>query len=776
MYLTVNTLLKDSELEELYEYLYPYYEAGLDAVIVQDMGVLRFVREHFPGLKIHVSTQMTLCSGYGAKLLKSMGASRIVPARELSLGELRDMKENSGIEIEAFIHGAMCYCYSGQCLFSSILGGRSGNRGRCAQPCRLPYSVTVDGKKCENRYLLSLKDMCTIEHIPELVEAGIDSFKIEGRMKKPEYAAGVTQIYRRYLDRYYELREREGTDNAEEACRRALKGVDRAKEAYQRELKGEASKKDIKQLHSLYIRSEVQDGYLFRRNGRDMISADSPAYSPADESLLDAIREKHLSSRLKLPVVMKAEFHVGEPAEILMYCTVETDWEHGYPHLIQAVVKGKSVEKALKQPVTEENIRNQLGKLGDSAFGVEKMEVKADADCFYPLKAINELRRAAVSELERQILRDRRYESSAAHTDDSKLTDEKLGTASCPDDSGKQTGDKVCFNERLAAMNKPSCDTETMQSSQTGYAISVSTWEQAEALAGWLASSPEKKLLRIYLAADLILEEVLGDDRAGKGQNLCRRLSHAGEVYAALPYILRKGEREYLHQLYETVQRSEWIQGFLVRSMDGLGFLESVGNTMPCRGDAGVYVWNQYSVRELATKFSGFCLPYELNASEQRRLLEKSRSGGLDPRLLGGNRCISAHCGSKPWWEKIVYGRIPMMITANCLYRTAAKCRREQEGNGKEILADRRVLRLWDRYHKEFPVAVDCCHCVNIIYNSVPLSLHQELAKWRGMTDLRIDFTMESPAEVRQMLDVFLGGEPFPQIEYTTGHEKRGVE
>ena len=181
IYLTVNTLVKEREFPSLYDFLLPFYENGLDGVIIQDMGVFTFIREHFPGLELHASTQMTITGAYGASLLKKEGACRIVPARELSLKEIIEIKNKVDIEIETFVHGAMCYCYSGQCLFSSILGGRSGNRGRCAQPCRLPYRV--DGGPEE--YPLSMKDMCTIELLPELIEAGIDSFKIEGRMKKP---------------------------------------------------------------------------------------------------------------------------------------------------------------------------------------------------------------------------------------------------------------------------------------------------------------------------------------------------------------------------------------------------------------------------------------------------------------------------------------------------------------------------------------------------------------------------------------------------------------
>ena len=208
LYLTVNTLLKANEIQDLREYIQPLYEAGLDACIVQDYGVFQFLKRNFPQMELHASTQMTITGANGASLLKDLGASRIVPARELSLEEIKVMKEETGLEMETFVHGAMCYCYSGQCLFSSILGGRSGNRGRCAQPCRLPYQVSLsDDLATKNKhktqkeyYPLSLKDMCTLEHIEALMDAGIDSFKIEGRMKKAEYAAGVTAIYRKYID------------------------------------------------------------------------------------------------------------------------------------------------------------------------------------------------------------------------------------------------------------------------------------------------------------------------------------------------------------------------------------------------------------------------------------------------------------------------------------------------------------------------------------------------------------------------------------------------
>ena len=262
LYLTVNTLLKEQELEEkLYAYLYPYYRQGLDAVIVQDIGVLRFIRKTFPDLPVHASTQMTITGVDGAKLLEKEGVTRVVTARELGIEEVRKIAEETDLEIESFVHGALCYCYSGQCLFSSFLGGRSGNRGQCAQPCRLLYQAEGDDK---SRHLLSLKDICTLDLIPEMVEAGIDSFKIEGRMKKPEYVAAVAHLYRKYMDLYLELLERapEGTDPEVFAKQKF-----RVEEA------------DRSVLLDLYNRGGFHTGYYHTQNGREMVSLDRPNHA-----------------------------------------------------------------------------------------------------------------------------------------------------------------------------------------------------------------------------------------------------------------------------------------------------------------------------------------------------------------------------------------------------------------------------------------------------------------------------------------------------------------
>ena len=242
--MTVNTLLKEAELQALPEYIAPYYEAGLDAAIVQDLGALAVLHRQFPLLSLHASTQTTVTGPESARLFRSLGVSRVIPARELSLEELVRIKQETGLEVESFVHGALCYAYSGQCFMSSLLGGRSGNRGRCAQTCRLPYSLVRDHEKpSKQSLLLSCKDLCSLDLIPMLAASGIDSLKIEGRMKSPRYTAGVVSIWRKYLDLY----AREGEEGFSVAAE------DRAR------------------LLDLFDRGGQTEGYYRKHNGRDMI-------------------------------------------------------------------------------------------------------------------------------------------------------------------------------------------------------------------------------------------------------------------------------------------------------------------------------------------------------------------------------------------------------------------------------------------------------------------------------------------------------------------------
>lgn len=362
-YLTVNTLVKNKEAaKELYEFILPLYLAGLDAVIVQDFGVMQFLREQFPQLHIHISTQMSVSNVCGARFLKDHGADRIVTARELSLAEIKQIQKEAKIEIESFVHGALCFSYSGQCLMSSLIGQRSANRGRCAQPCRLPYDVYDSSgrglNEKEKNYPLSLKDLCTIDLLPDMLESGITSFKIEGRMKQVDYAAGVVGIYRDYLDRY-------------EAHGRAGYQV----EARDREL-----------LLGYGNRSGFTDGYYKKRNGSSMVTWVAPNHRHENQ---ESVSIPELKRAVNIEILAQS----GK--ELLFTISSEAN------HVIKT---GPVLGIAEKRPTSEEVIKEKVTKLGNTVFYCEELRILNDPNVFVPMTALNELRREAVLELSSQIL------------------------------------------------------------------------------------------------------------------------------------------------------------------------------------------------------------------------------------------------------------------------------------------------------------------------------------------------------------------------------------
>lgn len=341
VYLTVNTLIKNSEFSKLYDYLLPYYKRGLDAVIVQDIGVVKAIHEYFPSMEIHTSTQMTVTGADGVRFLSQFGVTRVVMAREVSLAEMKRIHEETGMELEAFVHGALCYSYSGQCLFSSILGGRSGNRGRCAQPCRLPY--TVEGKKDE--YILSLKDMCGIKALDKLHDAGVYSLKIEGRMKQLEYACGVVKYYRSYID--------------------SMKPVTDA---------------DYDRIKAIGNRCGFTDRYYFDHNGSDMVTYVKPNFV---SNAAEPSPEKR-----KLSIEGELVLREGEPGSL----TVKRG-DVTYKASIEPV------SAALKAPLDKKAAIDRINKTGDTDFEFSHIKAQIGENVFVPNGALNKLRRDAISGL-----------------------------------------------------------------------------------------------------------------------------------------------------------------------------------------------------------------------------------------------------------------------------------------------------------------------------------------------------------------------------------------
>lgn len=362
VYLTVNTLIKNSEFSKLYDYLLPYYKRGLDAVIVQDIGVVKAIHEYFPSMEIHTSTQMTVTGADGVRFLSQFGVTRVVMAREVSLAEMKCIHEETGMELEAFVHGALCYSYSGQCLFSSILGGRSGNRGRCAQPCRLPY--TVEGKKDE--YILSLKDMCGIKALDKLHDAGVYSLKIEGRMKQLEYACGVVKYYRSYID--------------------SMKPVTDA---------------DYDRIKALGNRCGFTDRYYFDHNGSDMVTYVKPNFV---SNAAEPSPEKR-----KLSIEGELVLREGEPGSL----TVKRG-DVTYKASIEPV------SAALKAPLDKRAAIDRINKTGDTDFEFSHIKAQIGENVFVPNGALNKLRRDAISGLCDKLLK-KYYRDDARYADISSM-------------------------------------------------------------------------------------------------------------------------------------------------------------------------------------------------------------------------------------------------------------------------------------------------------------------------------------------------------------------
>ena len=757
IYLTVNTLLKEKEVtKELYHFIEKYYKAGVDAVIVQDVGVLHFLTKYFPELPIHASTQMTLVSADGVKVLEQYPITRLVPARELSLEEIKNIRNNTALEIEAFVHGALCYCYSGQCLFSSMIGGRSGNRGRCAQPCRMAYSVLEDGKKkADNLYVLSPKDMCTLEQIPELIKAGIDSFKIEGRMKRPEYAAGVTSAYRLMTDLYTEYGEEEFYQYLKKHPNILKEQLDNVADLYNRGgftkgyyvqyhgksmmsmkrpnhtgLKvGEVSKiqgiragisleKKINAQDVLEIRTDSGESYEFTIGKAGIeektgwyetnvkkgfpLKKGQEVYRTKNEALLNRLRETYVEGQVQLPVVAKCIAIPNQPA-VLTVSLQAHQKSSLLPRVddenlrnITVTVTGEEVMEAKNAPMTEEKIKEQLNKTGESDFFFEKLEVIVGEKTFLPVGKIKELRRMAFEQLKEQLLQGYRRQLQ-----------EKQLQPIIENISNKQETEVIAL---------------------------VSEKSQ------WNVVLEDNRISTIYLdLQNLSLKEQV---------ELCKQTKEQGKkTFLVLPHIFREKEKlRYKAELEQFLEGN--LDGFLVKSLEELTFLKEyqLDTKFELRLNYNLYVFQKESkqfFREKALK--RFTAPLELNEEE---LL-----------FLGVEDC-----------DFIVYGRMPLMVSAQCVRDNVFHCTLGQKTEG---------IVLSDRIGAEFPVRQICTSCYNVIYNSACFSLlGMGIREKFSPAGFRLDFTIETSEEVKKVIDAFFSEDTkmLNTGPYTKGHLKRGVE
>ncbi|MCF8011382.1 MAG: U32 family peptidase [Clostridiales bacterium] len=462
VYAAVNTIIADTEMEDAIDFLYFLYNAGVDAVIIQDLGLLKVAGSVIPELELHASTQMTVHNNDGAKLLGKAGIDRIVLARELSLEEIADIKSQSGVEVEVFIHGALCICYSGQCLMSSMIGGRSGNRGRCAQPCRMRYSledqsgkVLNDGQK-NGEYLLSPKDLNLSENMPRLIEAGIDAFKIEGRLKRAEYVATVTRIYRTIIDRvvdgnFYITGEekkdlaqifnrgftagyffgRSGRDmmSSKRPNNRGLllgrvKCYDKIKSLVEIKLENTLNTGDGLEVwvsrggrvgidvHEILINGKKANsafsGDVIKLHANGDIRCGDRVFKNYDAVLMERAKKTYTSERetKKIPVIITIHAAVGQE----MHVSIED--EEGCKGKGATAVRG---EQAAKRPLDREFVLKQIDRLGNTPYELKDLYCNIEGEVMFPVREINEARRKAVEDLSLQRSRARGNKSVSTY-------------------------------------------------------------------------------------------------------------------------------------------------------------------------------------------------------------------------------------------------------------------------------------------------------------------------------------------------------------------------
>lgn len=711
VYLTINTLLKNSEIDQLYNFLLPLYQQGLDAVIVQDIGVLYYIRNIFPKLEIHASTQMNIHHLEGVKFLQELGVKRVVLSRELTLCEIKKIKEKTVMGIECFIHGALCYCYSGQCLMSSIIGGRSGNRGKCAQPCRLPYKLKKNGKinnSIQKKYLLSPKDICTLELLPDLLDTSIDSLKIEGRMKRPEYVAGVTSIYRKHIDYYF---QKNNLDKKEIQKDKSIllelfnrgefsksyyvgkkqqdmmatdvpknKGVPIGRiskvsnshifiQLYKSVYKGDVLEVFTNNINAkFYVTSNSTQNTIIKYNRKEKnnINKDALVFRTFNQQLTEKLQQQYVKNDKKILIKGFLSAKIGKPISLkIKYKEIDIK------------IQEDLVEQAKNQPTKKERIIEQLNKTGNSYFKFKSLFIEMDENVFIPIQVINKLRRNALQKLMNSLLSLYR----------------------------RKPIENICYKKNYQ-------DTKEVKIDAQELSIKVSFTRIEDAI-----------LFVNVKEIDTLYVEVYPKDKQKmlKLINLCMQFKK--NIYLILPHIFRDHiVNDYIPWLNEL--ETSYLKGYVVRNYEQYKVIKLTEKDIIL--DYNVYVINNYAIKQWQNLgVNNFTLSPELNYKDIEHLpLEH--------------------------YDIIAYGYLPLMISDQCINNTIGEC-----SSNTNVEQYRQLI---DRYNKTFLVKNNCYYCYNIIYNSSPTILLDQLPRLLqyGAKNIKLSFSFEKKEEIKHIIDTFI--------------------
>jgi U32 family peptidase len=722
VYITINTLLKENEIKEALEYASFLYSIGVDALIIQDTGLAYLIKQNFPDFELHASTQMTVHNGEGALLLKNAGFKRIVLSRELSIQEIKYISKDLGVETEIFVHGALCICYSGQCLMSSMIGGRSGNRGRCAQPCRLPYTlIDRQSTRESSAYILSPKDTCTLEDIGKIIDSSTYSLKIEGRMKRPEYVAGVVDVYRRAVDSIYEGKQFD-------------------------------FEKENKKLLKLFNREGFSKAYMFGNVGRDMMSYNFPKNTgvPIGKvikssivelkeavALGDGIRngeegfivskiikdgveveEAFSGDKVKL---MPPKFGTGDnlfkTSDIKLLKELETFYKNNYERKVELplsisfklnetlklktmyqgkefLAAGDIVQAALRKPLELSKVLENLKKSGNTSFKFANIEIECFEEGFLPVSAINAARRMLIEQIESHII-----------------------------EGSKREFKKELEYPRYLKEDKKLPDT----------IVVVNSLEQLKAV--------KDSMLNASIAVDIFKRQSLikPEEIIGLGRE---------KLYLRVPNII-KTEFEHVCSIVEGLLPN--IQGIVTAN---LGIISRFKNRTNIIGDYKLNIFNSYSYGFYKDYVSGAAISVELNKKELSETI-KNKHLPVQVKLYGKEELmVSEYC--------------PIGSVLGGKSSNSSCC--ENCGKGNYVLKDRK--------NEEFILKTDK-FCRSYIYNSVATNLipHIDELKKLGAMCFRLDFIDEGYDEVLEVLNSYKEGSwQGEYTNYTRGHYKRGVE
>lgn len=741
--LTLNILIKDDELESAFNVAKKAYESGIDAIIVQDLGLAKMLIKNFPDLPIHASTQMSVHNLQGVLELQELGFSRVVLSRELSIEEIEYICENSNIEIECFIHGALCISYSGQCLFSSMIGGRSGNRGKCAQSCRLPYELIENEKTTLDKgYLLSPRDLCSLDYLPRLINCGVKSLKVEGRMKSPEYVATVTRIYRKYINlaksnKPYKINEQDRKDLMQVFNRGNFSSGHLNPHANKNLIFSEkpnnmglflghvAKYNPSKGLITLNLNEPIEIGdtiALEKETGTYTISelmtknTNIKTANPNDfvtigrmkgnikvgdkiykmsskqlttlaySSFENDIQTKKIPLNCEIKIVKNSpiSIHVSSACDLEIYRKLDIYCE------IDAIPTD-----SIKHPLEKEKVISQITKTNNTPYYFKNIKIKLDENTFLPnIKALNELRRTALTLVE-----------DFAKSKIQRATNKEFENMNYYNKTNQEKSISLLLNK-------------------------INLNEDYTSLQG---------INNIYIPLKFFTQK--------KYEQIINDLSNKFNLYIYLPTIIKSNYRNLLAANIEKTINTYNIKGFILSNISNFKFLKDF-NTENFEFIAN-YTFNIFNQRALAELdklgINKFTISPELDKSTIDKFLEISNQ------------------------ELICYGRTPLMNMNYCPLgksnRCYPECTMKCNTNNNYYLKDRLNLK--------FPIEPDNIQTVSTLYNSKITSIAPN--DFENITSLRIDILEENISEIQQIIDTVNKGEKLKGTQYTNANLNREI-